>query len=264
MTLSMALLAAHVPSICHEERAPDFQKELVRGLHQMQEKIDHLQADAIVLMSCHFPATFHHYVDVTARHRGILTAVECPDLISDVHYDYPGDDELAGKLAVAGREAGIPVIEFNDPTYIWDYGTVVPLRYLVPKQNIPIVSLSVCWASSLEESYQWGVQIGKVLRESGKRIVFVSSGALSHNLVRGRENTPSRSEMAMDNQFLQYLLTADYAGAREMLTQYARIAGVESGGRHLAVLLGVLDKEHAEFWGYGQSSGSGNAIVSFV
>jgi 3,4-dihydroxyphenylacetate 2,3-dioxygenase len=123
----------------------------------------------------------------------------------------------------------------------------------------------VCWASSLEESYQWGVQIGNVLRESNKRAVFVSSGALSHNLVRGRQNTPSRSEQAMDNQFIDYLMNGNYKEAREMLNQYARIAGVESGGRHLAVLLGVLDdQQRAEFWGYGQSSGSANAIISFV
>jgi 3,4-dihydroxyphenylacetate 2,3-dioxygenase len=265
MSLEMALLAAHVPSICHEQNVPDFQQELVKGLKLMRDRIKELQTDVIVLMSCHFPATFHHYVDATARHSGILTAIECPDLISDVPYDYPGDEELARKLVTAGNEAGLPIVELNDPTYIWDYGTVVPLRYMVPNQDISIISLSVCWASSLEESYQWGVQIGHVLRESEKRAVFVSSGALSHNLVRGRHHTPSRSEQAMDNQFIEYLMNGDYASAREMLNQYARIAGIESGGRHLAALLGVLDdKQRAEFWGYGQSSGSANAIISFV
>ncbi|TBL79369.1 extradiol ring-cleavage dioxygenase [Paenibacillus thalictri] len=266
MSLEMTLLAAHVPSICHEEKAPDFQSELVKGLKLMRDRIQEMQTEVVVLMSCHFPATFHHYVDATPQHHGVLTAVECPDLIADVPYNYPGDQPLAKQLVEAGKQAGIPVLEFNDPTYMWDYGTVVPLRYLVPKEDIPIISLSVCWASSLEESYQWGVQIGKVLRESNKRTVFVSSGALSHNLVRGRENMPTLSERALDNQFLDYIMKGDYEPAREMLNQYARIAGVESGGRHLAALLGVLgvSPQQAEFWGYGQSSGSANAIISFV
>ncbi|WP_372814170.1 extradiol ring-cleavage dioxygenase [Paenibacillus sp.] len=265
MSLEMAMLAAHVPSICHEPNTPDFQQDLVKGLKQMRDRIKELKTDVVVLMSCHFPATFHHYVDATPRHSGILTAMECPDLISDVPYDYPGDEELARRLVAAGKAAGIPILEINDPTYVWDYGTVVPLRYMVPNQDISVISLSVCLASSLEESYQWGLQIGKVLRESEKRAVFVSSGALSHNLVRGREHMPTRSEQAMDNQFIGYLMNGDYTAAREMLTQYARIAGVESGGRHLAALLGVLDdKQRAEFWGYGQSSGSANAIISFV
>jgi 3,4-dihydroxyphenylacetate 2,3-dioxygenase len=265
MSLQMALLAAHVPSICHEERSPAFQQELIKGLRQMRDRMQEQQTEAIVLMSCHFPTTFHHYVDATPRHKGILTALECPDLISDVPYDHPGDSELASQLVTAGRDADIPVVKLDDPTYIWDYGTVVPLRYLAPQQNIPIINLSICCAASLDETFKWGEQIGKVLRETNKKVVFVSSGALSHNLVRGRENMPSRSEQAMDNQFIEYLMTGDYAAAREMLNQYSRIAGVESGGRHLAALLGVLDNEHkAEFWGYGQSSGSGNAIISFA
>jgi 3,4-dihydroxyphenylacetate 2,3-dioxygenase len=39
------------------------------------------------------------------------------------------------------------------------------------------------WAASLEETYAWGQQIGKVLRESDKRASFISSGALSYNAV---------------------------------------------------------------------------------
>jgi 3,4-dihydroxyphenylacetate 2,3-dioxygenase len=264
MTLEMSLLAAHVPSMCHVEKVPDFQQDLVKGLDLMRERIKDLRTDVIVLMSCHFPATFHHYVDTTPRHDGVLTAIECPDLISDVPYNFHGDEELARELVSAGVEAGISVIGFNDPNHMVDYGTVVPLRYLTPEGNIPVVPISVCWASSLEESYRWGQQIGKVLRSSNKRAVFVSSGALSHNLVRGRHHMPTRSEKAMDKQFIDYLMNGEYTEAREMLTQYARIAGVEAGGKHLASLLGVLDQEQkAEFWGYGQSSGSGNAIISF-
>lgn len=265
MSLQMALLAAHVPSICHEENAPDFQLELTKGLHLMRERIREMNTEVVVLMSCHFPATFHNYVDATPRHQGVLTAVECPDLISDVPYNYPGDEVLADQLVAAGKQAGLPTIAIKDPTYIWDYGTVVPLRYLVPDEDIPVVNLSVCWAASLDETYQWGELVGEVLRKSNKRTVFVSSGALSHNLVRGRHNSPTLSEQAMDKQFMDYLMSGDYTAAREMLNQYARIAGVESGGRHLAALLGVLDpQQKAEFWGYGQSSGSANAIISFT
>jgi len=265
MSLEMAMLVAHAPSMCHEDQVPEFQMDLVDGLKKMRERIEQAQTDVIILISTHFAATFHHYVDATSRHSGIMTPFECPDLISDVPYDYPGDEELARKLVSAGSQAGLPVVEVNDPTYEWDYGTIVPLRYLVPKQDIPIISISVCLAAPLEETYRWGLEIGKALRESNKRAVFISSGALSHNLVRGRHNLPSRSERAMDTQFMDYLNKGEYEDAREMLNQYARIAGVESGGRHLAALLGVIDpSQKAEFWGEGQSSGSWNAVISFT
>lgn len=265
MSLELVQLSTHVPSLCFEDKAPSFQDPLIQALHQQKEEIYKLKPDALVLMSCHFPAVFHHYVDSTARHKGLLTAVEHPDLIAKVPYDYPGDEELANQLVQAGKEAGIPAFAFDDSSYVWDYGTLVPLRYLVPHEDIPVVELSVCLGASLQETHLWGQQIGKVLRESGKRIVYVASGALSHNLIRGRENMPTLSEQALDNQFINYLLAEKFDAAWEMLPQYAKVAGVESGGRHLAALLGVLGKDsyHVSLLGYAQSSGSGNANFNF-
>ncbi|GAX90381.1 extradiol ring-cleavage dioxygenase [Effusibacillus lacus] len=264
MTIEMGVLTTHVPRICHEDHVADFQKPMVQAMKEVSKTIYSIQPDVLVIVSCHWNSTFHHFVDTTQRHKGILTAFECPELISDVPYNYPGDEQLGKQLVEAGKKAGLPVIEVNDPTYVWDYGTVVPLRYLVPNEDIPIIDLSVVWAASLDETYTWGQQIGKVLRESDKHAVFVSSGALSHNLVRGPELMPTLSEQALDKQFTEYLINGDFTSARNMLPQYARAAGVESGGRHLAMLLGVLEGDYrGNFLAYGQSSGSGNVVMTF-
>lgn len=264
MTIELGIIAPHVPRICFEEQAPDFYEPLISGLKKAAQEVQQIKPDAVVIVSSHWQSTFEHIVDATPRHKGVLTAVECPQLISDVAYQYPGDEQLANQLTEAGQQAGIAAVTINDPTYVWDYGTVVPLRYLVPDEDIPVIDLSVCWAGQLEETHLWGRQIGKVLRESEKRTVFISSGALSHNLVRGPEMMPSLSEQAMDRQFIQYLQSNDFAAAWKMLPQYARAAGVEAGGRHLAMLLGVLEGSYkGEFLGYGQSSGSGNIVMTF-
>jgi 3,4-dihydroxyphenylacetate 2,3-dioxygenase len=250
--------------MCHEDQTPEFQKELVEGMQSVARVIESIKPDAIVLVSCHWLSSFHHFVDATPMHKGVLTAFECPELISDVHYQYPGDEQLASQLVEAGQKVGLPVVKVNDPTYVWDYGTVVPLRYLVPNGDIPIIDLSVCWAANLDETYFWGQQIGEVLRESDKRVVFVSSGALSHNLVRGPEKMPTISEQALDQKFLEYLNKNDLPSAWNMLPQYARAACVESGGRHLAMLLGVLEGNYqSNYYGYGQSSGSANVVMTF-
>ncbi|MBN2910852.1 extradiol ring-cleavage dioxygenase [Polycladomyces sp. WAk] len=264
MSIELGLLVPHTPRMCHEDRTPEFQKELVKGMHSVARIIEKIKPDAIVLVSCHWLSSFHHFVDATPVHKGVLTAFECPELISDVPYQYPGDEQLAGQLVEAGQKAGLPVVKVNDPTYVWDYGTVVPLRYLVPNGDIPVIDLSVCWAANLEETYVWGQQIGKVLRESEKRVIFVSSGALSHNLVRGPEKMPTAAEQALDRQFLEYLHNNDLSSAWNMLPQYARAACVESGGRHLAMLLGVLEGNYeSAYYGYGQSSGSANVVMAF-
>ena len=264
MTIELSILAPHVPSICHEDQTPDFQQVMVDGMKEIANDISTIKPDAIVLVSCHWPSTFAHYVDCYPVHKGLLTATEAPELIKDVPYHYPGDEELGLELVKAGKEAGLPVIEVQDEFFVWDYGTVVPLRYLVPNEDIPVVNLSVTLAANLEETYKWGQAIAKVLEESDKKIIFISSGALSHNLVRGRHNKPTLSEHALDKEFVEHIMNKNYEAAYKMLPQYASMAKVESGGRHLAMLLGILEKDsEPTYYADGQSSGSWNALITF-
>jgi 3,4-dihydroxyphenylacetate 2,3-dioxygenase len=264
MTIELSMLVPHVPSICHEDQVPDFQQDLVTEMKQVAKQIEQINPDAIVLVSCHWPSTFFHYVDCTPVHKGMLTAFEAPDLIKDVPYHYPGDEQLARQLVKAGEDAGLQVQGVNDPYFLWDYGSVVPLRYLVPNEDIPVINLSVTLAASLEETYDWGNIIAKVLRESDKKFVFLSSGALSHNLVRGRHNKPTVTEHALDKQFVEFIMKKDYQAAYDMLPEYARFARVESGGRHLAMLLSMLDDEmEPAYLAEGQSSGSWNVLITF-
>ncbi len=43
-----------------------------------------------------------------------------------------------------------------------------------------------------------------------KKAVFVASGALAHNLVRGRHNMPTVSEHALDKEFVDLVMNKDY------------------------------------------------------
>ncbi|ATY85450.1 extradiol ring-cleavage dioxygenase [Kyrpidia spormannii] len=266
MSMDLAILSTHTPRMCHRDRVPPFQEPLVHALDQASGQLSDAEIDVLVTISCHWMSTFDHYVDATPVHEGLLTAEECPDLISQVPYRYRGDRDLGIALAEAGRAAGIPVISFEDPAYVLDYGTVVPLRYLDPREELAVVPLSVCWSADLDESYQWGQVIGQTLKKSGRRAAFVASGALSHNLVRGPERWPTTMEMALDQKFIELLQDQKLEEVRQMLPSFAQAAKVESGGRHVAVLLGVLSEiaaYHAEYLGYAQSSGSGNPIMVF-
>lgn len=264
MTIELSMLVPHVPSICHEDQVPDFQQNMVTEMKLVAKQIEEIKPDVIVLVSCHWPSTFFHYVDCTPVHKGILTAIEAPDLIKDVPYHFPGDEQLAKEIVKAGEDAGLQVQGVNDPYYIWDYGSVVPLRYLTPNEDIPVINLSVTLAATIEETYKWGQAIASVLRASEKRIVFISSGALSHNLVRGRHNKPTISEHALDKQFIEFIMDEDYQSAYQMLPQYASLAKVESGGRHLAMLISMLEEgEKPVYLADGQSSGSWNALITF-
>ena len=264
MSIELSMLAPHAPSLCHEDQAPDFQQNIIAGFKEVSKQISQIKPDVIVLVSCHWPSTFAHYVDCNPVHKGLLTAQEAPDMINAVPYHYQGDEDLANELVQAGKKANIPVEGVYGGHFEWDYGTVVPLRYLVPKEDIPVINLSVTLAANIEETYKWGQEIAKVLKETDKKVVFVSSGALSHNLVRGRHNMPSTAEHALDKEFIDLIMNKDYGAAYKMLPQYATMAKVESGGRHVAMLLGIIGKECTPtYYADGQSSGSWNPLITF-
>lgn len=264
MSIELSILTPHFPSICHKENAPEFQVDVANAMGELSKEIKEINPDVIVLVSCHWPTTFAHYIDVTPEHKGLLTAQEAPDLIKDVPYYYPGDEALGKELVQAAQAAGIQAAAVNDPHFVWDYGTVVPLRYLVPNEDIPVINISVTLAANLEETYQLSQEIAKVLRASDKKAVFVSSGALSHHLVRGRHHKPTLSEHALDKEFVELIMNRKYQAAYQMLPQYSSMAKVESGGRHLAMLLGVIEEDSTPtYLGEAQSSGSWNVLITF-
>jgi 3,4-dihydroxyphenylacetate 2,3-dioxygenase len=268
-------LSVHTPRYCTLEAAfarklahPDF--EAVRdGLVEQGQLLQAARPEVIIINSCHLITTFPVVVDGTPRHRGVLTAQEAPELIHGVEYDFPGDYTLASAMIDRGRAAGETCTLANDVHYPLDYGTVMPLVcYLDTAQRTAMVPVSVCLASDLEESFRWGRHIAAAVRETGRRAAFVASGSVSHKLVRGPEKWPSARDQELDHRLARALVEGDYAGTWAWLPEYAKEAEPEMGGRHLAMMLGVLVESGQRFAGtthaYGPSSGSGNSVVSLT
>jgi 3,4-dihydroxyphenylacetate 2,3-dioxygenase len=268
-------LSVHTPRYCTLEAAfarklahPDF--AAVRdGLVQQGRRLGAAGPDVIVINSCHLVTTFPVVVDGTPRHRGVLTAQEAPELIHGVEYDFPGDYAMASALIDRGRAAGETCTLANDVHYPLDYGTVMPLVcYLDTAQRTPVVPVSVCLASDLGESFRWGQHIAAAVRAAGRRAAFVASGSVSHRLVRGPERWPTPSDQELDHRLARMLVEGDHGGAWAWLPEYVKEAEPEMGGRHLAMMLGVLVESGQRFTGeahaYGPSSGSGNYVISLT
>lgn len=258
-----ALIVTHTPRIADESKAPDFTRDMIRGMHELGKEIERLRPDALIQASTHWVTTFHHYVLGHKRHRGVLTSSEAPDMIAGVSYDFPGDPELADGIAARGKEKGIPVVLTTADHFMIEYGTLNPLRYLTPRFDIPVVPISSCLMADPEECIRWGEAITEGIKQTSKRVIVIASGALSHALVRGPEKWPSEEHQHLDHRFVE-LLTGGRAGElKSFFPAFVKDAEAEMGGRHLAILMGATGgafrgKLHA----YGPSSGTGNAVVS--
>ena len=273
--ITRVYLSVHTPRYCNLDAAlagklahPDF--KIVRdALVEQGRDVAAARPDVIVVNSCHLITTFPTVVDGTPRHRGVLTAQEAPEIIHGVEYDFPGDFELASAMIDRGRAAGLQCVLANDVHYPLDYGTVMPLVcYLDRPQRIPMVPVSVCLAASLDECFAWGRHIAAAVRDTGRRAAFVASGSVSHKLERGPEKWPSAPDQELDHRFARMLAGGDYAALWDWLPAYRDAASPEMGGRHLAMMLGVLIESGVRFdatiHGYGPSSGSGNYVISLA
>jgi 3,4-dihydroxyphenylacetate 2,3-dioxygenase len=259
----LGLIAPHSPRLAREDAVPAPFDLMARGLLSLREDLARVGPDVTVLVSSHFLTTFLLYVDAAARHQGRVTATECPDLVSSLPYDFPGHPRFAHALAEAARAQDIPLMAFENPDFVLDYGTVVPARYLFGEAVRPLVPVSVSIVGSLEEAIRLGRVVAQVAEGLDLRVAVVASGALSHRVVRGPERWPEPEDQGWDQRFLGVLGQGDRERALEFLPQFIQAASVEAWGKHLGFLLGAMPSRFTiDFKTYGPSSGSGNASVA--
>jgi 4,5-DOPA dioxygenase extradiol len=102
-----------------------------------------------------------------------------PEALYTLDYPAPGSPGLAAEAAGLLRAAGLEAeLEGQRPL---DHGAWVPLRYLVPKADVPVVQLSLPRPRTPEQLLAAGRALAP-LRASG--VLILGSGGIVHNLRR--------------------------------------------------------------------------------
>ncbi len=265
-----AAAVPHVPTLALPQNTPDFQLTLVEGARALGSVLrEQLKPDLFVVNSAHWICTFGWYAATQSVHEGVCVADEAPDLIPGIAYRRKGDSEFASALVDAWQAQGIPGGRNETPHYAWDYGSLVPLLYLDPDADVPVVQMSTVILASQAECMQAGRAVHATAKRLGRRAVYIASTAFSHDLVRGRHFKPTAERTALDHKFIDQLRRGAVAEAVAWFPEYSRAAVAEMNGKPLAGMLGALQalgEEGVELAGeqygaYAQSSGSGNASV---
>jgi len=264
-----AAVAPHVPTLGLRENTPEFQLTLAEGARALGRALRELKPDLFVVNSSHWVCTFGWYATCQPVHEGVCVADEAPDLIPGIPYKRSGDAEFASALVEQWQALGIPGGRNDTPHYAWDYGSLVPLLYIDPQAQIPVVQIPTVIMADHAECMQAGRAVHETAKRLGRRAVFIASSAFSHSLVRGRHFKPTPEREALDQRLIGQLKNGAVNDALAWFSEYSRAAVAEMNGKPLAALLGVLqalDEEGAklqgeQYGGYAQSSGSGNANV---
>lgn len=100
-----------------------------------------------------------------------------PESLYKLRYDAPGSPDLAREAAALLREAGISP-SINGCRGI-DHGAWVPLRWMYPAVDVPVVQLSV--QSGLGTAHH--LQVGRALQAlTARDVLVIGSGHVTHNL----------------------------------------------------------------------------------
>jgi len=259
--LLASVVTPHSPKLIGPD-IPDDAAGILAGAQALGATIRTLQPDLLVVQSAHWATPFLWFVGAEAHHRGVCCDPDASQTLALV-YDRPGDSAFARRLIDLVRADGMPV--GPGPARAWDYGCAVPLQTLDPAGRLPVVLLSTCLNSTLDEGLRVGGLIRRAAEATRRRVVFVASTAFAARMVRGPQLWPPEAALAADRHFLKLVTDGEIAAAKAALPAYAEASNVEMGARPLATFLGCLDEgdyRGERFGEYGAIGGSGHVSIA--
>lgn len=171
------MTSQHLPTLFVPHGSPMFALEPGEAGAALQALPAHLPTPrAIIIVSPHWetgvatvgtsgsPETMHDFGNFDPR-------------LFDMKYPAPGHPGLAREVVNALERAGIPAQE--DPNRGLDHGAWVPLRYLYPAADVPVIPLSIQHAGGPQHAFRVGQALA-TLREQG--FLIIGSGNITHNL----------------------------------------------------------------------------------
>ena len=274
-------LLSHVPTIMLPEATRRELNEgeeisLVPGLRRLRSAVlDELEPETFVIFDTHWASTVEHLLAAQPRRSGRYTSDELPRGMAGLPYDYPGDPELAERAADAARRAGQPAHASDDPHLPVHYPTLNLLHYLWRGERV--VSVSCAQTGETPDFLAMGRALGEAVAETGRRVVLLASGGMSHRFwplseIPHREASDPRhvrtpEARAADEERLRWFEKGDHRRVIATMNDYARFAPEGRFGHYLMAVAAVGGAEcrapGRRFSEYENSIGTGQVHVWF-
>jgi len=253
MPITFACATSHAPGItAWADAAPAEQKDRIYGAFgRLRDQLDASGTDTLIVL------TSEHWANFFLDHIGAFCVGRAEKYCGPIEpwlqidkTEVQGDTDFATELLEACYDGGI------EPSFAYelefDHGTMVPLHFLMPKMDRPIVpiffnTLAVPQPSA-RRCLELGGVIGQVAARSKRRIGIVATGGLSHD--PGEKN-----HGVIDSNFDRQFMSAMAAGNAERLGKYTRseLAGAGAGAFELlswVALAGALNGKKGEVVAY--------------
>lgn len=262
-----AFVVPHPPIMVAEIGGPHLSeiKSTVSAMKQLGARMKEERPQSVVVISPHSPMFGDAFaVKTVLRLKGSLAQFSAPE----VSFEWDTDEDLAEAILEEAKRSGVTSVSLDDElarTYSIDasidHGIMAPMYYIFSDYECPVVPLSIS-GLPLIDHYAFGMSIRKAIERSGKKVVFVASGDLSHRLTKEAPAGYNPRGKEFDRQVVELFRTGDLAALLKLDEGLIEDAG-ECGLRSYVVMAGLMDgfKVETEVMSYEGPFGVGYPVA---
>ncbi|MDI4633828.1 dioxygenase [Pelomonas sp. V22] len=175
---------------------------------------------ALLMISAHTSARMPVLLG-GARHQAIYDFGGFDPKLQTLRYDAPGAPALADQAQALLQQGGIEVARVDQAGL--DHGIWVPLRYMYPEADIPVLPLAFVPTQSPAQQFALGEALGQLAADG---VQIIGSGSITHNLRRVFMGQPAidADEIAPSAEFRNWMLERSAARDWDALFDYRRQA----------------------------------------
>lgn len=209
----------------------------IRAYESVADEIAALKPETIIISSPH-SVLYGNYFHISPGKSA--TGDFSRFRASGVSFREEYDTELAGKICDIAEAKGFPAGTQGERDRHLDHGTMVPL-YFVEQQyrDFRLIRIGLS-GLPLTEHYAFGQIIGEAVRETGRKVVYIASGDLSHKLQEYGPYgfTPEGPEY--DKRIMDVCSRGAFGEMLDFDENFCDKAA-ECGHRSFVIMAGVLD-----------------------
>lgn len=136
----------------------------------------HEKPAAIVILSS-FWSRSEQAVSAVKEHKLSYDFTGFPEQVYNIKYPAKGNIELSDNILTLLSQIGI--LADYDETRPLDFGAWLPLYFMYPDNDIPVISLSINPSLSFEKQYEIGKSLSLLKKEN---VLIIASGGIVYNL----------------------------------------------------------------------------------
>ena len=191
-------------------------------LQQLGRQIDERfgRPRAILIVSAHTSGRMPVLLAGT-RHQAIYDFGGFDPKLQTLRYDAPGAPALAEETQALLKAAGIETARVDQAGL--DHGIWVPLRYMYPQADIPVLPLAFVPTRSPAQQFALGEALAPLTAQG---VQIIGSGSITHNLRMVFMGNPAidAEEIGPSAAFRQWMVERSVARDWEALMNYRRQA----------------------------------------